>query len=496
LQGGAEIRAPRLNGRLGGTPLAVTATRLRFGLGDLASDDMRIRLGEHRLDLETLAGRFAGDGVRGRFGGGSGQLANVPLLLDGAAGDWSLVGGRLAVAGALIVSDAADPSRFHPLASDDFRLTLADQQIDATAMLRHPESATPVADVTIAHALQTGIGTADLDVPGIAFAPDGFQPTELTRLTTGVIALVDGSVSGQGQIRWSPDGVTSDGAFTTRGMNLAANFGPVEGLSGTLRFSDLLGLETAPGQQASVDLIRTGIDVFDGALRYQLLPDLRVRVASGVWPFAGGELRLEETILDFSQPTDKVLTFRVTGIDGARFIERFEFNNIAATGTFDGVVPMVFDDRGGRIVGGRLEARPEGGTLSYIGELTDKDLGTYGKLAFDALKSLRYDKLDIDLDGSLDGEFVTRIDLDGIARDPALTAAPAGGISGMVVGRALGQLARIPFQFNITIRGPFRTLLATARSLEDPTLLIQSALPAELRAPDPFVQPQESENKP
>ena len=95
-----------------------------------------------------------------------------------------------------------------------------------------------------------------------------------------------------------------------------------------------------------------------------------------------------------------------------------EFANITATGTFDGVIPMIFDERGGRIVGGRLVARPEGGTLSYIGELTDKELGVYGKLAFDALKSLRYSKLTIDLNGSLEGEFVAGIELDGIARDP------------------------------------------------------------------------------
>jgi hypothetical protein len=75
----------------------------------------------------------------------------------------------------------------------------------------------------------------------------------------------------------------------------------------------------------------------------------------------------------------------------------------------------------------------------------------------------------------------------------------------MVVGRALNQLARIPFHFNIRIQGPFRALVATARSFEDPTLLIQSALPELLRnrqvpapppatpTPPPPVQPEESE---
>lgn len=503
VQGGAELRAPRLAGTLGGTPMRLAADRFRFALDgpSFTSSNLAIRLGGagyvNRLDLASLSGRFDRRGVAGAFTGGDGQIANVPLLISQANGRWSLVGGALALDGRLRVADQADPARFYPLDSDNFRLTLRDNRIEAGGALRDPETSTHVTDVAIAHNLGTGTGRAVLDVPGITFG-EGFQPEALTRLTTGVVALVRGSVKGQGEIAWSPQGTTSTGTFSTEKMNFAANFGPVEGLSTTIRFTDLLGLQTAPGQVANVDLIRTGIDVFDGLIRYQLLPDLRVRVESGRWPYAGGELLLEETILDFSRPSPKRLTFRLVGMDAARFVQVFEFNNIAATGTFDGVIPMVFDERGGRIVDGHLEARPGGGTLSYIGELTDKDLGTYGKLAFDALKSLRYSRLSIDLNGSLDGEFLTEIQLDGVARDVQAAPASAGGISGMIAGRALGQLAKIPFEFNITVRGPFRALLATARSLEDPSLLIESVLPDVLRdAPKTTtVQPEESESMP
>jgi hypothetical protein len=109
---------------------------------------------------------------------------------------------------------------------------------------------------------------------------------------------------------------------------------------------------------------------------------------------------------------------------------------------------------------------------------------------------MRYSKLTIDLNGSLEGEFVAGIELDGVARDPTLTVAPSGGIKGMVASRALAQLAKIPFEFNISVKGPFRALIGTMRSLHDPTLLIQSTLPDLVRgqppAPPP-VQPQESE---
>jgi hypothetical protein len=280
-------------------------------------------------------------------------------------------------------------------------------------------------------------------------------------------------------------------------MNLAAPFGPVEGLTTTVHFTDLLGLVSAPGQAAHVDAIHAGIDVFNGDVRYQLRSDYHVAVESAHWPFAGGDLTLRPTTLDFSRPSAKDLVFAVDGLDAARFIEQLDFSNIAATGTFDGVVPMRFgEDGAGQITGGRLTARPAGGTLSYVGELSDRDLGAYGVLAFDALKSLRYDRLDLTLDGALDGEFVTRIDLNGIAVNPAGTRAPSGGIPGLVVGRVLRELARIPFRFHMRVEGRFRALMATAGSFSDPTALIQSALPAQLRGQEATTTVQHDESEP
>ena len=483
----ALIEAPRLRGTIGATPAEVAAARLRVTPAGFESRTVDLALGPHRLAAASLDGRFTAAGIAGRFAGTEARLANVPLRVDEGAGSWTLAGGRLRLDGSLRVSDTAEAPRFHPLVSRDFALTLAGNRVEAAAWLDDPETGTRVTRATVAHDLAAGRGRAELDVPGISFGPD-YQPDQLTRLTTGVVALVNGTVAGRGEIAWGPDGVTSSGRFGTADMDLAAPFGPVEGLATSVQFIDLLGLVSAPGQEARVALVRTGIDVYDGVVRYQLLPDLRVRVEAGRWPFAGGELLLRETVLDFAEGSEKRLTFDVRGLDAARFIASMEFENIAATGTFDGVVPMIFDRSGGRIEGGRLAARAEGGTLSYIGALTDRELGAYGKLAFDALKALRYSKLDIALDGSLDGEFVAGIELDGIARE----AANPGGIAGYVIG----QLAKIPFEFNINVRGPFRALLATARSLEDPSLLIQDVLPQEIRdaaALTTSVQTRESE---
>jgi hypothetical protein len=492
VQGGADMNGLRLAGQLGSSAIALDSDRFRFNLEGqrFAGGEIAIRLGSgasvSRLDLATLDGRITKRGVDGSFTGGAGKIVNVPLVLSAGAGRWRVEGGKAIVDGRMMVADEADPSRFYPLRADDFHLVLAGNRIDADAMLIDPETGTPVAKADILHALDIGRGKAVIDMAGLTF-DETYQPEQLTRLTVGVVALVNGTLRGKAEIAWSPEGTVSSGTFSTEKMNLAAAFGPVTGLSTTMQFDDLLGLTTAPSQEASVDRIQAGIDVFDGRIRYQLLPGLRVRVESGRWPFAGGELALEETVLDFSKPSEKHLTFRVDGMDGAIFVQQMQFSNITATGTFDGVVPMVFDQQGGRIINGHLAARPGGGVVSYVGELSDQQLGSYGKMAFDALKALRYSKLTIDLNGALDGEFVAGVELDGVARD---RPAPNG-----VVGYVFNQLAKIPFEFNITVRAPFRALLATMRSMKDPSGLIQAVLPEAMRdqPTTAVVQPQESE---
>ena len=491
LRGGARIAAPRLAGRIGDSPLTMQARTLGVELGrpGFTGDALAVRLGKPdaltRIDIGRIGGGYANGGTSGRFDRLSGNIGNVPLLISEGSGGWRLASGVLTLDGAMRVADSAPEPRFNPLVSKDFRLKLADGVITAGGWLRHPETGTAVTDVTLRHDLGTGRGNAILDVPGLGFG-EALQPEALTRLTLGVVANVAGTMKGRGEIRWTPQGVTSDGAFETEGMDFAAAFGPVTGLKGVIRFSDLLGLETPPGQSVAVREINPGIAVNDGVIRYQLLPGQRMKIEGGRWPFSGGELILEETVLDFARPSDRHLTFRVAGMDAALFVEQFEFKNIAVSGAFDGVLPMIFDANGGRIVGGRMVVRKGGGTLAYVGEVSNADLGMFGKLAFDALKSIRYDNLAIELNGSLDGEIVSKVVFTGVNEAPLDgKEAPVG---------MLQELTGLPFRFSITIRAPFRSLINSAQSLTDPRGLISRSIGSDVELPGSApVQPQDSE---
>ena len=262
--------------------------------------------------------------------------------------------------------------------------------------------------------------------------------------------------------------MTSTGTFTTPGTDLAAAFGPVQGLAGTIRFTDLLALESAPGQVATVASINPGVPVTDGRIVFQTLRDTKVKVTSGIWPFAGGTLSLDPTLLDFSESGQtRRMTFHVSGMDAGKFLQQFDFSNLNATGVFDGVLPMVFDANGGRIEGGRLIARAGGGGIAYLGELTEKDLGFWGNLAFQSLRSLTYRELVLEMDGPLAGEMVTGVRFTGIRQG-------AGAKSNFLLRR----LTRLPIVFNITIRAPFRGLIDSAASFYDPQRLVARNLQA------------------
>lgn len=482
LSGGAVVRKPRLRGSLGGQPLSIEGGRLaaRLDRPGFRVDDLAVRLGgtqdPTRLDIGQLDGRLGTEGIVGRFASLSGKLASVPLLLSGGEGGWRLAGSRLTVEGGLEVADAqTDEPRFRPLLSDDVRLELVDGRVTAAATLKEPKSQAVVTRVTLRHDLASSRGGALLSVDGLTFGKT-LQPEAITPLTLGMVANVEGRLDGTGEITWRGGEVASRGSFATDKLDFAAAFGPVTGLKGKIEFVDLLGLVTAPDQKVAIAEVNPGIAVTDGVIRYQILPDRQLSILSGDWPFAGGTLTLEPSVLDMARPVARRLTFRINGLDAATFVQQLEFKNLAVTGKFDGVLPIIFDSSGGRIENGELRVRRDGGTLSYVGDVTNANLGRFARLAFDALKSMRYQSLAIDLNGQLDGEIVSRVRFDGTNDRPEETATRNG-----LMGRLLAPLTRLPFRFNITITAPFRGLVNSAQTFVDPSLLLRNGAVQDAR---------------
>jgi hypothetical protein len=471
----ARLPGPVLNGRLGSSPFHLQAASGQVIGQQFGFDRLAMRLGKATspilFDAARLNGRLGGPAVKGDFTGATASIGKVPLQLSDGVGSWLYRNKNLSVDSRLMVSDRNPDPRFYPLKSDNVHFTIAGDYVRATGALHHPASGTLVTDVSIEHRLSTGGGHAVLDVPGLAFGPN-FQPDQLTRLTEGVVALVNGTVRGQGRIDWASGGkVTSTGDFSTANMDVAAPFGPVTGLTTTVHFTDLLALETAPHQLATIASINPGIVVTDGVIRYQLLPNKLVRIERGEWPFMGGRLILHETVLNFGSPSAKRLTFELQGFDAKQFIDSLGFQGIEITGTFDGVLPMIFDENGGRIVGGRLDSRAPGGRLQYTGT---KPKGMAAGVAVGLLSDIRYRTMIIRLDGDLAGEFATRLTVDEVSLGPS---------HGLLAGLVRSAFSKLPLRLNININAPFRALIQMAKGFKDPTQAIAPVMPFPVDSP-------------
>lgn len=458
--------APSLSvvGRLGESPIRIASGPVGFAWpGQLAARSLAVELGPaataSHFRITNLNARI-GEDIAGRFAGSDVLLGAVPLDLREAEGDWRFAGGRLDISNAAFrLFDREKVARFEPLAARDATLTLADNRITAQAVLREPASDREVVRTDIRHNLENGHGNADLFVDALVF-DEKLQPDRLTLRARGVVANAQGTLRGTGRIDWTPETVTSTGRFSTDGLDFAAAFGPVQGASGEIVFTDLLGLVTAPNQKLHIASINPGIEVQDGDLVYELKPGYVLDVKGGRWPFLGGMLEFQPVTMNIGTSETWRYVLEIEGVDAAKFIERMELANISATGIFDGTVPLVFDDRGGRVEGGLLRSRPPGGNVSYVGALTYKDLTPIANFAFDALKSLDYSEMTIAMDGALEGEIVTRVRLHGVKQGE--------GASRNFITR---RFANLPIRFDINVRAPFYQLISSFKSFYDPSFV-------------------------
>lgn len=431
----------------GGQPGRMFVSALDVALGPLQTAS-RFRV----TNLDAVLGRE----LKGTFAGGDVRLSAVPLNLLDANGAWQMANGILSLSdGAFRIEDRAVEPRFEPLVTQGARLTLSDNVISAKATLFEPKTRREVTALTLRHDLASGRGRADLQVARLAF-DKALQPDMLSKQLLGVVANVQGTIGGAGQIDWTAQRMSSTGRFTTSGLDLAAAFGPAQGIVGTVEFTDLLGLVTAPHQRLAIAAINPGIEVAAGELLFQLKPDGVAAIEGGHWPLLGGSISLRPGEFRMGLAETRRFVIDIEALDAARFLTQMELANISATGTFDGTLPLVFDQNGGRIEGGLLVSRPPGGSLSYVGALTYKDLSPMANFAFDALKSLDYRTMQIGMDGALEGEIVTRVRFDGVKQG-------AGAKRNFLTRR----LASLPLQFNVNLRAPFYGLINSFKAMYD-----------------------------
>ena len=257
LRAGAELREPRFAGRLGQSPIQLASSRLRFDLDGFSTVGPRrpARRRRRRSTGSTSAAcqRPLRVGRRRRrlFGavGQARQRRRCWSARARAAGRCG--GGNVLMEGGIRVADEMRSGR----ASIRWSATISGSPWSTTAStppagssIRRAAPASPQATIDHRSAHRRGRGGARRSRARLhrrlpARRADPAHRSASSRWSTA-------RSRGQGRIEWDAGGSRSTGTFSTADMDLAAPFGPVEGLTTTIHFTDLLGLTSAPGQVA------------------------------------------------------------------------------------------------------------------------------------------------------------------------------------------------------------------------------------------------------
>ena len=402
------------NGRVtyaaaGCTP--VTVERLELGENDVT--DVSGQACPVDRPLVSIAdGRWRADGAL------SGLDAAAPFLalhFREARGRFAATGGPAGLGleariDRATVADATTPLRFNPLeAAGAAKL----ENEDWTGAFDLSRDDIVLGRLTLAHDGPSGAGGLTIDAPSIVFAEGGLQPADLSPLAADFVGSpATGTVSFEGRVDWLAEAQgSSSGRLTIPDLDFVSPAGPVKGLKGTIDFTSLAPLVTAPGQRLTAEVLESVAPLTDIELTFGL-DKSAVMVEGGDLTVAGGVVRIEPFALplDSSQPFSGVIVLENVQlgeiIAGAGFGDK-----VALDAVVSGRLPFTSDPTAGiRITGGTLAAIQPGRLSIQREALSGLEAGGGGEgvppntvqdLAYQAMENLSFDILSAEVN-SLD----------------------------------------------------------------------------------------------
>lgn len=517
LSGGFSIQQLGLNGRMAGPgeqPARISAANVvgRFSgrSGDVSLDlvaerpSLGIEMAEDRalnvaLQRLTANARIAESWrIEGAFESGELTDPTLPGSVSTIEGNWTaapedgkpvirVVAGEAVLTANRPATDAERPL-FNPLRLVNVDAVLREGFIDATGaiVLDDEEALQQLAIFTARHATDTGIGMARITAERLTFSPS-LQPYDITERTRGLVDNVTGSADIVGDINWTRDAITSTGRVRLRDVSLATSTIPtVQNVNGVVYFDDLFALTTPVGQRLSVGLLDPGVAVTNGNIRFQLLSEQRVNIEQAHFEFASGVLEMLPTTITLGADETR-FELRLRDVDASALLSTLNVPDLQATGRLEGAFPLRLTRRSAFVEGGVVRAQGEGGLISYTGPAGQEATGV-SRIAFDALRSFRYDALALTLDGDLNGDVISSIEFSGRNAGQPVDLGPIAPVPGL--GRV--TVRGVPFEFNVSVTAPFRRLAQTAATITDPGSLIEQGRNSETdEQVDPDTQSQE-----
>ena len=460
----------RLSGALAAPVLDADIANLHFKTATgqdrtLAANVARLALQARAQSDWRVTGAFEGaaaadTGAPVRVSGGHGALTIEP------AADGALI--RIADASAVAIDETAPRPILNPLALSGVSAVIENGVVRAEGGVALEAGGAALGRFNAIHDFARAEGEANFTGADLTFS-GALQPDQISVLARGIVENVEGPVDAAAHLSWSGDRLRMDGALTLKSVAAAtAGLGPIEGVTGTITFDDLAALTTPPHQEVRIAKINPGVVVRDGIIRFKLEPEATIGLESASFPFAKGRLSVQPTLVKIGAAETRYRV-ELKDVDVAQLIRELDFKDLTATGRVEGVFPLIVTPLGARIEKGVLKSAPGGGEIAYVGDAGKAGAGGPSQVAFDALRSFRYDNLALELSGDLDGDIITGIVFNGVNNLPVSAATLVPGL------RTTGATG-LPFRFNVTVRAPFKTMAEGANRFTNPLNRLEGAV--------------------
>jgi hypothetical protein len=350
--------------------------------------------------LETEAGRL-------EFDEHAVTVRGIQLEAN-ASRDAEFPSGQLRIAE---IYDTRRVARFPKLALNA-RFEPRDRNVDFEVELANADRDL-VVEVNGVHQLAEAAGRADLHLHAIDFEPGQLQPSALFPVLSGVLTEASGSIEMKGAVGWNDDGMRGTAEVAITDVSATSELATVEHLNAVVELNETGG--TLLEQTVSIGRLDFGLELTDGLIRYRVKPGGAVAIDSVNWKFAGGEITSAGEIDLQSEKREASLV--VKGVDLTQLIEIIDLEGLSGSGTLEGELPLALVGDEIQIRNAVLRSTGEAGVIRYRPDPGTSNIAAVDRhfaTALTILEDFRYERLEIEIDGSATEAVVIEVHFAGV----------------------------------------------------------------------------------
>jgi hypothetical protein len=394
-----------------------------------------------------------------------------------------------------VLSDVAETKRFNPIKTTG-RLALANGLWTGAIDAATPKDQ-PLGRITLRHDVAQARGRAELDASKLAFAKDGLQPGDLSPMASWA-TQANGRASFTGLFVWDADGMTSNGKLIADKIDFTSPIGFVATLDGSIDFTSLAPLVSAPDQTLKITRIDSLVPL-QGFVSAFTLGAEALHISSAAFEAAKGRVSIEpiDVPLDPEKPMRGVIVIEHLDlgelIAASSLVEKVQLDAVV-----DGRLPFELSSKGFRFLDGKIRAIQPGRMAISREALTGVQAGVQGQdsdspgapakpvepaapvnaiqdFAYQAMENLSFDTLEAGVNSTDQGRLAILFHIKG-EHDPKVVEKARIGLMDLIRGTAFNKRIALP------AKTPVELTLDTSLNFDELLAAWQNAYKAQSAA--------------